>query len=209
MSWDIEPRTGYVSQIRRIAIIRLVALAMIALILVSHDPWTAHSLAGPTIRAAGLCLIMAAIIGRLWSTLYIGGRKNTCLVTTGPYSITRNPLYCFSILGAAGIGLVFGSLVIAAILGGSTAAVLHAAARSEAALLGTRFGASYEAYAARVPLLWPRPSLYQDADAPSFQPQALRRTLRDGLLFLLAVPAAELVGQAKQAGLLPQFIALF
>lgn len=209
MSSDIEHPAGYVSQTRRIAAIKAVALAAAALILVSHDPWGRDSFAGNAIKAAGLCLVMAAIIGRLWSTLYIGGRKNACLVTTGPYSITRNPLYCFSILGAAGIGLMFGSLAIAAILGGSVGGVLVATARSEAALLGQRFGASYEAYATRVPLLWPRLSLYHDAEIPSFQPRALRRALRDGMLFLLAVPAAELVTYAKRAGLLPQLLTLF
>lgn len=209
MPSDTERPAGNVSQTRRIATIKAVALVVAALILVSHHPWDRDSFAGNAIRATGICLIMAAVLGRLWSTLYIGGRKNACLVTTGPYSITRNPLYCFSILGAAGIGLVFGSLVIATILSGSIAGVLTAAARSEAALLGQRFGASYEAYAARVPLLWPRLSLYRDADVPSFQPWALRRALRDGLLFLLAAPTAELVTHVKRAGLLPQLIALF
>jgi len=191
MSSNAERPAGYVSQTRRIATIWAVALAVVALILISHDPSGRDSLARTTIRVAGLCLILAAVIGRLWSTLYIGGRKNAVLVTTGPYSISRNPLYFFSILGAAGIGLAFGSLVVAAVLGGAIAAILAATAHREAALLGQRFGASYDAY------------------APSFQPLALRRALRDGLLFLLAVPAAELVAYAKRAELLPKLIALF
>ncbi|WP_029351637.1 isoprenylcysteine carboxylmethyltransferase family protein [Bosea sp. 117] len=209
MPSNIERPAGYVSQTRRIVTIWTVALAAVALILVSHDPSGRDSLARTTIRSAGLCLILAAVIGRLWSTLYIGGRKNAVLVTTGPYSISRNPLYFFSILGAAGIGLAFGSLVVAAVLGGAIAAILAATAHREAALLGQRFGTSYEAYAARVPLLLPRLSLYHDAEMPSFQPSALRRALRDGLLFLLAVPAAELVAYAKRAELLPKLIALF
>lgn len=214
MSSDVErppddaSRTN-VSQARRIAIVKAIALAAATLILVSRDPWARDSLSGGAIRAAGFCLIMAAVLGRLWSTLYIGGRKNACLVTTGPYSITRNPLYCCSILGAAGIGLAFGSLAIALVLAGSIGSVLAATARAEAALLGKRFGTSYEAYASRVPLLWPRPSLYRDADAPSFQPPALRRALRDGMLFLAAVPLGDLVSYAKQAGLLPELVALF
>jgi protein-S-isoprenylcysteine O-methyltransferase Ste14 len=198
-----------VNQARRIHALKAVALGIVALILVSHSPSDAHSLARSAIAATGQCLIITAVIGRLWSTLYIGGRKNTCLVTTGPYSVSRNPLYGFSILGAAGIGLVFGSLVIAAILGGLIAVLLTVTARAEATVLGRLFGASYAAYAKRVPLLWPRLSVYRDADLPDCQPQALRRALGDGLLFLLAVPAAELVNHAKRAGLLPQLIALF
>ncbi len=209
MSSDVEHPAGYTSQTGRILAIKTVALAAVVLILVSDSAWGHNSFAGNAMRATGLCLIMAAVIGRLWATLYIGGRKNASLVTAGPYSITRNPLYCFSIIGAAGIGLVFGSLVIAIILGGAIAALLTAKARDEAAMLGQRFGTSYAAYAARVPLLWPRPSLYRDEGTPSFQPRPLRHALRDGLLFLLTVPVAELVPCAKGAGLLPRLIPLF
>ena len=67
------------------------------------------------IEMTGIGLVIICIAGRMWSCLYIGSRKNRELVTTGPYSITRNPLYLFSTIGAAGIGLMFGS--IAATLG--------------------------------------------------------------------------------------------
>ena len=206
---EAERPARYTSQTRRILAIKAVAFAAIGLILVADGAWQHNSLAGSVMSAAGLCLIMTAVIGRLWATLYIGGRKNAALITSGPYSITRNPLYCFSILGAAGIGLVFGSLIIAGLLGGSVAVLLTTKARDEAAMLGQRFGVEYAAYAARVPLLWPRPSLYQDDGVPSFQPAALRRALRDGLLFLFSVPAAELLDCARAAGLLPQLVPLF
>ena len=209
MSSSIQSSARYISQTRRILAIKIVALVTIALILVSYSAWGEDSLAANAISAAGLCLIIAAVIGRLWATLYIGWRKNATLITSGPYSITRNPLYVFSIVGAAGIGLVFGSLVIAGVLSVCIAVLLAFKARDEAAMLGARFGATYQAYAARVPLLWPRRSLYQDTDAPSFQPRALHRALRDGLLFLLAAPAAELVAYAKKIELLPQLIVLF
>ena len=209
MTSEAERPARYTSQTRRILAIKAVAFAAIALILVSRSVWQQNSFAGSVMSAVGLCLIMTAVIGRLWATLYIGGRKNAALITSGPYSITRNPLYVFSILGAAGIGLVFGSVLIALALGGSITALLTTKARDEATMLGQRFGVEYAAYAARAPLLWPRPSLYQDDGVPSFQPPALRRALRDGLLFLLSVPVAELVDSARAAGLLPQLVPLF
>src|SRR4029453_14157849 len=52
----------------------------------------------------GIFAILLCIFGRTWTSLYIGGRKNRALLTKGPYSVVRNPLYCFSILGAAGCG---------------------------------------------------------------------------------------------------------
>ncbi len=45
--------------------------------------------------------------------LRIGGRKILELVTDGPYSIMRNPLYVFSVIRVAGIGAQAGSVTIA------------------------------------------------------------------------------------------------
>src|SRR5574337_582273 len=49
----------------------------------------------------GWCCFGLYITFRIWSTLYVGGRKDKELQTQGPYSITRNPLYfgtfCFAL----------------------------------------------------------------------------------------------------------------
>lgn len=203
------PLAPYLDQSRRIAAIGCIVVVAVGFLLVSHSLWGRDSLMASLLKGGGQCLVMAAVLGRLWSTLYIGGRKNACLVTKGPYSLSRNPLYFFSTLGAVGAGLVFGSLIAALVLGGGTCLLLHRAARDEAAMLRGSFGLSYAVYAERVPLLWPRLSRYEDAAEPSFRPRALGRALRDGLLFLLLLPLAELVDYARSAGLLPQLIPLF
>lgn len=51
----------------------------------------------------GLLLVGVATVGRLWCSLYISGHENSELITTGPYSLSRNPLYFFSLPGFAGI----------------------------------------------------------------------------------------------------------
>src|SRR5690606_40050349 len=58
-------------------------------------------------------LIVVCVIGRTWSSIYIAGHKVQTLVMDGPYSISRNPLYVFSIIGAAGAGAQLGSIVLA------------------------------------------------------------------------------------------------
>lgn len=200
----------YLDQSRRIALIGGVAAIAAGYLFVSDSLWGRDSLMESVLTSLGQCLIMAAVLGRLWSTLYIGGRKNACLVTRGPYSLSRNPLYFFSILGAAGAGLVFGSLLVAALLGGAIYLLLDRAARDEAELLRGSFGQSYADYAERVPLLWPRLTGYEDAaEQPSFRPSALGRALRDGLLFLMLLPAAEIAGYAEAAGHLPRLVPLF
>lgn len=161
------------------------------------------------IEFAGFGLILAAIAGRLWSILYVGSRKNRQLVTSGPYSLTRNPLYVFSTIGAVGFGLVFGSILMAALLGLLAYAVLSLTAEREAAYLRSLFGASYEAYAAATPMFWPRLSGYRDQELVEFSPAVLKRTFLDGLFFAALFPLAELLEQAQASGYLPVLAAIY
>jgi protein-S-isoprenylcysteine O-methyltransferase Ste14 len=71
-----------------------------------------------TIQWSGLLLILICILGRTWTTLYIGGLKRRTLVTKGPYSVVRNPLYLFTLLGATDVGAHSGSLTMAAVCSG-------------------------------------------------------------------------------------------
>jgi protein-S-isoprenylcysteine O-methyltransferase Ste14 len=167
----------------------------------------AHPLMGgqvhESIEMVGVLLVLACIAGRMWSILYIGSRKNAELVTAGPYSMTRNPLYFFSTIGAAGIGLMTGSLVVALALGLIAYLVLHATARKEALHLHNLFGEPYSAYASRTPVFWPNPMLYFEPEQASFSPDAVKRTFLDGLMFLLAFPLLEFVEYLHDAGYLP------
>jgi protein-S-isoprenylcysteine O-methyltransferase Ste14 len=161
------------------------------------------------IEMTGVALVLLCIAGRMWSSLYIGSSKNRRLITAGPYSITRNPLYFFSTIGAVGIGLMFGSFAAAAGLGLLAYGVFAATASKEAAHLGELFGPSYDAYAARTPAFWPRPSLYRDAPEVTFSPKALRQTFVDGLLFLAAFPLIEAVEHLQADGFLPTLAHIF
>lgn len=201
-------RRVYLDQHARIAVLGTCVGVVAACLLVSRSVWTPESAVPSLLRAGGQCLILTGVLGRLWSTLYIGGRKNAALVIEGPYSVTRNPLYLFSIIGAAGAGLALGSLVAALVLGSVTCFQLRRTARREQHLLASHFGTAYAAYARRVPLLWPRLALYREAEAPRFHPRVLTRALRDSLLFLLVLPIAEIIDYARAAGGLPRLLPL-
>lgn len=140
------------------------------------------------IQWSGLLLILICILGRTWCTLYIGGQKQRELVTRGPYSVVRNPLYLFTLLGAAGIGALSGSMVIAIIFAGFASAVFLSVVLQEEQFLLAAFPQEFPAYAARVPRLMPRFSTWQDADQLIVKPRLVHRTFLDASLFLMALP---------------------
>ena len=101
---------------RKLALLMAFGIAVPALAFVNsywREPWPTFYV---SIEWVGIALILVCIAGRTWCTAYIGGRKKRELVTTGPYSIVRNPLYVFTLIGAVGVGLQFGSLIVAAIV---------------------------------------------------------------------------------------------
>lgn len=104
-------------------------------------------LVGGIITAFGL-LIRGLAAGHL--------QKDRELATSGPYAVTRNPLYFGSALLAAGFAIAGGSWVAGAIVAAYFAVFYYAVMRNEEADLRKRFGAAFDEYAARVPLFLPR-----------------------------------------------------
>jgi protein-S-isoprenylcysteine O-methyltransferase Ste14 len=87
------------------------------------------------VEAFGLAVIAVCIVGRAWCSLYIGGRKKAEIVDRGPYSVSRNPLYVFSFIGAFGMGAQTGSITLALLFLVLTVAVFYATVRREEAWL--------------------------------------------------------------------------
>jgi protein-S-isoprenylcysteine O-methyltransferase Ste14 len=133
MSASIAPQPF--NQRKRLLVVQCLSIAAIGLLLFSRPGWDEASTLHEVVEMTGFILILVCIFGRLWSILYVGGRKNSELAISGPYSITRNPLYLFSTIGAFGIGLMFGSIIVAAFLGVCTYAVFLMTARKEEAFL--------------------------------------------------------------------------
>ena len=190
-------------QHRRLLTLQLFAIIAGLSLLFAEPAINEASMAHEIIELAGLGLLMACVVGRLWCILYIGGKKNRELISMGPFSMSRNPLYFFSTVGAFGAGLVFGSILAAVVAGIATYMILNAAARSESNYLAASFGHEYHAYATRTPRFWPNPFRYRDEKQWLFSPPALRRNLFDGLYFLTLFPVFEMLEYLRESGLLP------
>jgi protein-S-isoprenylcysteine O-methyltransferase Ste14 len=101
---------------------------------------------GGIVAAFGL-LVRGAASGNL--------RKDEELATTGPYALTRNPLYLGSAFLAAGFIIAGDSWWAGLIVGVYFAVFYYAVIRNEEADLRKRFGAAFEEYASRTPLFFP------------------------------------------------------
>jgi protein-S-isoprenylcysteine O-methyltransferase Ste14 len=180
---------------------RLAVLACLPLILFSHSAWEDYEFVHPILETLGALLIISAVLYRFWAILYIGGRKNQQIIQDGPYSMCRHPLYFGTTLGAIGLGLMLGSFLLAVLLGVLALGILSATAAREERFLRSEFGADYDAYAARVPRIVPRPSLFHTEPEVTFNTHTLRNNLADAMGFLAVIPLAELMETLHEAGI--------
>jgi protein-S-isoprenylcysteine O-methyltransferase Ste14 len=90
-----------------------------------------------------------AVIGelvRIWAAGHL--EKGREVTSSGPYAITRHPLYLGSTLIGIGLAVGAGSLLVAAIVLAYLIVTLTAAIRTEEAHLTQKFGAAYPEYRA-------------------------------------------------------------
>ena len=195
-----------IQKIRKWAIgLSLLAVVVLAMFTAS---WWGNGQTHEAVEVLGRAAIVVSIVGRAWCSLYIGGRKKAEVVSTGPYSLSRNPLYLFSYAGAFGVGAQTGSMVIAALFVLIAVVVFHFTIAKEEAWLTAEFGDAYRTYMARTPRMGPDFSKWRDEEELSIKPRFFLTTIRDGLVFLLAIPIFESVDMAQAAGWLPVLLRL-
>jgi protein-S-isoprenylcysteine O-methyltransferase Ste14 len=194
------------------AIRKLFLLAGIAVGVVIFAVTDSVTASGETVHEmiewGGIVLIVVCILGRTWSSLYIGGRKIETLVMTGPYSVCRNPLYFFSIVGAAGVGAQTGSVALGLVCGALAWLVFLVVVLQEEKLLVRTHDEAYAHYLKSVPRFFPDPRLWRDEKTLTIYPPRVLMTFADAMVFLLAVPLAELFEKLREAGSIPTLLVL-
>jgi protein-S-isoprenylcysteine O-methyltransferase Ste14 len=108
----------------------------------------------PSSIAAGALLFAAGAAVRTWAAGHI--RKREVLAVTGPYALTRNPLYFGSFLMGCGALVMGRNPWLAALILAAGAPVYRVVILREERLLAGIFGEVYDAYAREVPRFFPR-----------------------------------------------------
>jgi protein-S-isoprenylcysteine O-methyltransferase Ste14 len=113
-------------------------------------------LAQPTPRSIliGAAVGLIGLAVRAYSAGYL--HKQDVLTTTGPYAYTRNPLYFGSSILAVGASVAMRSWLAAALILVYFAVVYTFVMRREEMELRGKHGTAFDAYAAAVPLFFPR-----------------------------------------------------
>jgi protein-S-isoprenylcysteine O-methyltransferase Ste14 len=155
------------------------------------------------IELAGYLLIFGAVLGRTWSVLFIGGRKNRKLCQEGPYANCRNPLYFFSFMGVIGLGLCAQSLPALLITAPVFLVYYGVLIRDEERRLEQIFGEAYREYASQVPRFWPQWRQFHVPKEITVNARSFSRSLRDVSWFLLAIIALQILEVVKTSGFLP------
>jgi protein-S-isoprenylcysteine O-methyltransferase Ste14 len=84
-------------------------------------------------------------------TNVVPGQPATALVTTGPYRVTRNPIYIGFVLVYFGLSIVLTSMWVLLLLIPTLVILQRGVVKREEAYLERKFGDAYRAYKARVP----------------------------------------------------------
>ncbi|PLX92595.1 MAG: hypothetical protein C0621_09165 [Desulfuromonas sp.] len=182
-------------------------LAALASLLFTPMLIPADTVGQRVIGVLGYILIAMGALGRMWCTVYIGGRKKQTLVTEGPYTLCRNPLYLFSTFIVFGVIGMLPSLVFA-IIAVACFVLFHAfAIIGEERLLAANFGSDFTDYCERTPRFIPRidavRAAFKDEGFGDFSRRHVSRGLIDTLAFLLIPLLAELVVRLHASGKLP------
>jgi len=190
----------------RVIVSRIFGVAILLLLL-----FTGHSFAQGTItdilfELSGLFLLSICSLGRLWSLMYISGNKRRELVTEGPYSIVRHPLYLFSLIGAFGIGLASENLLVLILIIVFYLLYYPFTILAEERKMTNKFGDAYREYMKKTPRFIPKFSLYKEPELYEVKAASFVRNFVDGMWFIWIFMLLHFVEMLQDSGYLRVFL---
>lgn len=192
----------------RSILLRIFSGALFLLLLFSKSRWNSHML-GHLLMLSGILLATTGAMGRIWCALFIAGYKNQSLVTVGPYSVTRNPLYFFSLLGATGVGLATESFLFPGIICLGFMLYYPLVIRQEEKDLRMRYIESFHRYMEKTPRLIPDPALFREPEEYLVHTRTFRKTITDALWFVWAAGLINLLRCLQEFNAWPALIEIY
>jgi protein-S-isoprenylcysteine O-methyltransferase Ste14 len=189
----------------RIGMSRVFGLAAALVLVVSGSMWE-HTFMDAVLFMTGAVLAGVATVGRLWCSFYIAGYKDGTLITVGPYSVSRNPLYFFSALGAVGVGFATETISFGILFGLWFWLFYPGVIDAEERKLLELHGARFLDYCTRVPRFFPRSRLLVEPESYAVRPDRFRAHLFDALWFVWALGLLEILEALHEYRVLPTLL---
>jgi protein-S-isoprenylcysteine O-methyltransferase Ste14 len=195
---------------KRMYLSRILGVFGILSLLFITSAWETHSpLVEESLFFAGMLLVAVGVVGRVWCLGYLVGKKARKLVTEGPFSLCRNPLYLFSFLGVLGVCLCTETMTVALVVMPIFVLVHLRAVRNEEAKLLSVFGGDYESYVRKVPRFIPSFRGFVESDTLSVNGVLFRKGIMEVSMFIVLVGVIEVSEAMHEFGVLPSLVNLF
>ncbi len=190
----------------RLVVSRIFGTLIILLLLFTSHSFQNGGVLDILLKITGLILLSICSFGRLWSLIYINGYKSNTLITEGPYSMVRNPLYFFSSIGAIGAGVATGNILVLALIILFFIVYYPFTILYEETNLAGKFGDAYAEYKRRVPLFIPKLSLYKEPEVYSITVNKLVRNFAESMLLLWIFILIQIIAMLQDKGILRVFL---
>jgi protein-S-isoprenylcysteine O-methyltransferase Ste14 len=194
----------------RLRLTRVMAITILGLFAFGSTYWAfTHPVVEEFLFIVGIALAGFGAAGRAWATSYISGQKLKQLVTMGPYSLCRNPLYFFSMILGIGLGFCTKTLSMPLIIAAVLKLLYYFQIRREEYALLRAFGTEYESYLATVPRFIPSYRHYSEPDEIRISPRLLRKGLFGIAFLIILIGVLELLEGLHTSGFLPVFFRIY
>ena len=156
----------------------------------------------------GWVLFMAGGAYRWWATLYISGRKDTQVICTGPYSMSRHPLYFGTFLLGLSCAAFLQSLLFLVGLLVTGIVYLSITLPREESRLEAIYGDAYRDFQRRTPRFFPNWANYQSPESIVVNLSGLKAELFRAARWALIPLLAHLLWQARLEAWWPHWMTL-
>jgi protein-S-isoprenylcysteine O-methyltransferase Ste14 len=194
----------------RVIVSRFLGVGLLAALLLSRTAWAQVA---PVISlyllSVGWVLLGIGVVGRIWCASYIIGKKTFSLIVDGPYSICRNPLYFFTLVGGAGAMFLTERLALVAFFILFFWMYFPPVMRREEWSLQSVHGELFHRYQLLVPRFWPNLHLFKEPEVVAISPRLFRRFLMEMMWFIWAGGLIELLQEMHEDGYLHAIVSLY
>ena len=185
---------------------RMAAVLILLLLLFSTHSWIENSLCDMLIQWTGYSLLFIATLGRLWCFVYISGYKDDELIMYGPYSLVRNPLYCFSFIGTIGVGLATENLLALTLVVVLFWIFYPSVVDEEESKLLKRFGNKFDEYQRKTPRWFPRFKNYNEPEEYPLKPRIFLKGMLESMWFMWFYMILQIIESLHHSNILPTII---